>query len=160
MIPSAESIASLLDQIRGTLHETELTAEDDFLMSQTMLEAAFDGLNKSEWKSRLGPDGSGAELIANIPHLSARHLASWWILEEGYDKICIFLNDNFGSFVLRERQLSKIRVEISAYEDNDSNKPRRKLGAMFEAVEKYKDYLTIQVWYNMTCIIYTKYYAV
>ena len=110
-----------------------------------MLEAAFDGLNKNEWKTRLGPESSGAELIANIPHLSARHVASWWILEEGYDKICIFLNDNFGSFVLRERQLSKIRVEISAYEDNDSNKPRRKLGAMFEAVEKYKDYLTIQV---------------
>ena len=80
VIPSSEAIDALLDRIRGVLEATvEHTAEEDFLISRTSLEAAFDGLGKADWKARLGPEGSGAELVASIPNLSARHLASWWV---------------------------------------------------------------------------------
>ena len=44
------------------------------------------------------------------------NLIAWWILEERFDGICDFLRVQFGSYFVRERQLSKMRIEISAYE--------------------------------------------
>ena len=46
--------------------------------------------------------------------------------------------------MLRERQLSKLRVEVSAYESKENAQVRRKLGAMFGLIEGNKTRLSIQ----------------
>ena len=56
--------------------------------------------------------------------------------------MCDFLTRTFGSFSLRERQLNKVRVEVST--QHHSTGERLPLGAMFGAVEAEKDALGIQ----------------
>ena len=71
---------------------------------------------------------------------------AWWILEETFDGICKFLQKEFGSYVVRERQLWKMRIEVSAYDTNKVNNEniRRKRGNMFGAIETNKKILRLQ----------------
>jgi hypothetical protein len=89
--------------------------------------------------------------------------SDWWILEAGFDNIVKCLLTNFGSFVLRERQNHKIRVEITSYvnqiasdqpshaaststsaADNEHLGPKRKLCDIFRVIEDNKMALNIQ----------------
>jgi hypothetical protein len=75
--------------------------------------------------------------------------SAWWILERNFDKICLFLTSSFGQFVLRERQTTKIRVEIKALYPVDESDPTgpqhtRRLADMFGALESNKEILFIQ----------------
>lgn len=82
-------------------------------------------------------------------------LAAWWLLEIKFDKISAFLTKAFNSYILRERQTSKIRVEVSqtvdtneaavtAAEGNQPQPQRRQLADMFGMIEAEKNVLGIQ----------------
>ena len=64
------------------------------------------------------------------------------ILEERYENITAFLTATFESFVLHERQPSKIRIEVPS--ELKDGKGTLKLGAMFKAVEDQKTALHIE----------------
>jgi ATP-binding cassette, subfamily A (ABC1), member 3 len=70
-----------------------------------------------------------------------KHLAAWWLLEDTFDQICVFLGNTFGGFTLRELHNNRMRVEITA---TDGNGERRSLAKMFGAVEQVKASLKIQ----------------
>jgi hypothetical protein len=63
------------------------------------------------------------------------------ILERQFDNIIAFLTSTFGSFILRERQSTKIRTEVGATNADGS---KRKLSTMFSAVERCRKDLFIQ----------------
>ena len=62
-------------------------------------------------------------------------------MEERFDNLVAFLVEAFGGFVLRERQFSKVRVEVSSFSDETT---RRRLGQMFGSIEARKQELFIQ----------------
>jgi ATP-binding cassette, subfamily A (ABC1), member 3 len=89
------------------------------------IQQIFAALNRPYWASRITPTDTGSDLQASLDVnkcVSAKHLASWCILEEFYDKLCAFLNTAFGSFVLRERQTSKLRIEVTGKELSKSSR--------------------------------------
>ena len=106
----------------------------------------FVALGKAAWNERLhNPDllclvDTGSMLIS--------HLATWWVLEDTFDGICHFLQRSFEGFVLRERQSSRIRAEIS---QTDAKGQQRRLAAMFGIVESRKVALGIQVTSMPSC---------
>ena len=91
-------------------------------------------------------------------HVTLKHFASWFILESYFDELCNYLNLTFNSFILREKQTSKIRIEISALlNEHETNTninnekeingvigEKRKLSTMFAAIEKVKEQLRIE----------------
>ncbi len=104
----------------------------------------LDACNKSFWKERLSHTGSGSEIIGTIENLgsvSLKVFTAWYILESYFDSLCQFLHENFTQFYIRERQSSKVRVEI---ESLDSNGSKRSLSYMFGIIEKGKDKSHIQ----------------
>jgi energy-coupling factor transporter ATP-binding protein EcfA2 len=122
-----------------------ITAQDtNIYITQAQVEQAFAAKGVAHWSERLTPTGSGAELLASLPSLSVQHFAAWWLIEIGYNKIADFLRAEFGEFALRERQMSKIRVEISTFTTVKGEQVRRRLGAMFGAIEARKVELSIQ----------------
>ena len=76
-------------------------------------------------------------------------LSAWWLLEYNFDRICESLIQAFGTVILRERQSTKLRVEVSAAEPSGStsaNQPpvMRKLSTLFGFIESRKEQLCIQ----------------
>jgi hypothetical protein len=101
-------------------------------------------LGHKDWSARLSPTGNGADLLAGLEgsgFVYMKQVASWMILERQFDNIIAFLTSTFGSFTLRERQSTKIRTEVGATNADGS---KRKLSAMFSAVERSRKDLCIQ----------------
>ena len=104
------------------------------------LPRVFAALGKPEWNERLhNPD---LMCLVDTGSMLISHLATWWVLEDTFDGICQFLERSFEGFVLRERQSSRIRAEIS---QTDSKGQQRRLASMFGTVESRKVALGIQV---------------
>jgi hypothetical protein len=61
--------------------------------------------------------------------------------EKTFDDTCAFLSSQFGQYTVRERQVSKVRYEVLSV--NPDGSPR-KLGALFDLMEKMKTSLKIQ----------------
>lgn len=138
-VPPAEQIDAQLNLIMSMLSGAKV----DQLDKATLLRV-FTAANKAEWIPRVTADGTGSDLNAALESsgfVSLKHLASWWILETQYDVICHFLNTTFNEFKMHERQISKMRVEISS--KNLDGTPRR-LSQMFGAIEVNKALLKIQ----------------
>ena len=86
---------------------------------------------------------------------------AWFLFEQNFERLCNFLMQSFGSFVLRERQNHKVRVEITSYINqvaavgpngalvqtpfgpNEVPVPRN-LSAIFGIIEKSKAAIGIQ----------------
>ena len=49
-------------------------------ISELELLGCFDALGKTEWRDRLGPTASGAELRASIPNLTIKQLSGKWAI--------------------------------------------------------------------------------
>lgn len=115
-------------------------------VTRAQLEYLFNN-QPSEWLKRLTRDGTASDLLVSLEHtgtVAMKHLASWWLLELRYDNLTGFLNDTFGSYILHERQISKMRVELTGL-DNKSDPPvERKLSGMFGAIEAKREQLCIQ----------------
>lgn len=116
----------------------------DTNLSRVDVMRAFAKFRKESWQSRVSETGTGADLhtalVANAS-VAVLHLASWWLLEETFDNITSFLTLHFGGFLLRERQTTKMRLEVSATEADGG---RRKLSVMFGTLESHKTQLRIQ----------------
>ena len=151
VVPDAVMVAQVVEAILGTVGKNAATAgEADVQLSEAEMNQAMQALGKAHWIPRMTSDGNGADIRASFVSnqwVAAKHLASWWILEGAFDNICGFLVGVFDRFVLRERQTSKIRVEVSAFlpSANPNTPPqRRKLADMFGAIEPNKQGLLIQ----------------
>ena len=104
----------------------------------------FDTSQRSAWKDRISATGSGCDLEYSFQsHQSvfANNLASWWILENACDGICSFMSKNFEGYIIRERQVAKIRVEIPKLAANGQDK---KLSALFGLIETNRQELKVQ----------------
>lgn len=147
-IPSSETIAAMANEIATILGVSAASAaEKDFGLTRdqvTIIFASKLAAANGGWKNVLtNKDGSGADLqVALDAHgdVSIKHLASWIILETQNDQIIAFLKSSFPDFVMRERQPSKLRIEIS--DTNVDNSPRM-LSSIFGAIESNKTSLSI-----------------
>lgn len=132
-------------------HEHHLHYETILINSIPMLHSLFEAMDKKSWCDRISDTGSGADLlqmITNTGSISLKYLASWWIIEESYDKICAFLNENYGTYTLRERHTFKLRVEIAANREVITGYTRstvhHSLSGMFGRIESNKEYLGLE----------------
>lgn len=106
--------------------------------------AIFSKLGKDAWANRLTPDGTGNDLLSALEvqqWVSIKHVASWCLLELIYDDISSFLSATFTQYTERERQPSRLRVEVSARLPDGSP---RLLSQTFGALEDNKVRLQIQ----------------
>ena len=144
-LPDAELIKETISRILASIMKAEVDSEgEDVQLKLQDIFNAFNALGRSHWSTRISNTESGADLKSSLDlysYISAKHLATWWITEESADGISSFMVEQFGSYVLRERQLLKIRMEVSATNQNGS---KRHLAGMFGAVEKVKSELRIQ----------------
>eukprot|EP01038_Epipyxis_sp_PR26KG_P008312 gene8312-11246_t len=144
ILPDGSKIIPKVQEILSLLNLPPLNNDDDDVtLTKQQLIKIFQLGGNERWELELSPTGTANDLFASIESIGAvsvKHIASWWILEISYESICSFLNKTFGSYVLRERQTSKLRVEISAYE----NGTRRKLSSLFASIEEEKVRLNIQ----------------
>lgn len=144
-LPSQELIMETMARILTSIgkpvpdsvdQEVRLTLEDIF--------NAFNALNHGLWSTRIAPSESGADLKISLDlnsFVTAKHLTTWWITEESADAVSAFMTQQYGTFVIRERQMSKIRMEVSSVNADGS---RRDLSSMFGSIERRKEYLRIQ----------------
>jgi len=147
ILPDSQRIIPKANSILSALNLPQLTNDDDDVaLTQQQLIAAFEAVGKAKWVNELTLNGTACDLYSSLESIgtvSLKHVASWFILEVSYEAICEFLTRSFGSYVLRERQTAKIRVEISAY-NQDGDNTRRKLSQLFAAIESEKEVLSIQ----------------
>jgi ATP-binding cassette subfamily A (ABC1) protein 3 len=177
------NVAALQPQPNGV---TDVAAH---ALNQQQLFALFAAKGVAGWASRIHMAASGTDIAATLEatgsvtlkQLAGKHHIddlywnrivnfiflvncdlAWWILETGFDNVANCLLTNFGSFVLRERQNHKIRVEITSYvnqiasdqpsqatssttaADNENLGPKRRLCDIFRVVEDNKAPLNIQ----------------
>jgi ATP-binding cassette, subfamily A (ABC1), member 3 len=148
VIPSPEDVAAQSAVIFTALGPNMPFAPEvqngDIAISEEDVKRVMTALGREEWVTRLNVGGSGAELAASFAangFVLIKHLAAWWLLEDTFDQICVFLGKTFGGFTLRELHNNRMRVEITA---TDGNGERRSLARMFGAVEGVKTSLKIQ----------------
>ena len=143
MLPSPEEIAQHAQHILGLLGKT-LDASGDNALDRAAVIDAFSKLGKQYWADRVADDGTGNDLhssLVSAGSVGVKHLAQWCLLEVIYDDVSLFLATSFGAYVQRERQPSKLRVEITARLADGSP---RLLSQTFGALESNKARLQIQ----------------
>ena len=129
---------------KPTSEQTVINIVDRTLNKDQLMQVFRSELGKSDWIARLTPTGSGADLLATVQGdsvVDVKQVSSWMILEEQYDKVTQFLSQYFGSYHVRERQTTKIRVEIGEVNVDNS---KRMLSKVFAAVEAHRSDLNIQ----------------
>jgi ATP-binding cassette subfamily A (ABC1) protein 3 len=72
---------------------------------------------------------------------SLKHFASWFILEGYFDAIHEFLTATFTSYIVHERQPTKLRIEVPSELPTGG---KRLLSSMFKALEGSKTQLHIK----------------
>ncbi len=116
-----------------------------FHIGLEQIKDCFTKFGKPEWCDRLRHNASGSDLVTACESQGGaglRHVASWMILETHFDAISSFLTENFTSYIMHERQPSKLRIEIPSELPNNGGK--LKLSSMFKAVESKKTELHIE----------------
>ena len=149
MVPDSEIIHEQATKMLKALKKS--LEEFDVLVTRAELETIFKSFGVFDnWINRLSYTESGADLMASFEsskHVTLKHLASWMILESSVDNIMKFLSEQYGArdtpngFYVRERQPSKLRIEVSSITENNQ---RRRLSTMFGAIESQKEILRIQ----------------
>ena len=142
VIPTSEEVQSQLEEIRRAA-DVPAAQGSDPKFTRPQLVKIFTAIQRGKWISRISETGTGAELhsaIQMLEYVAGHHLASWIILEEAYDILCAFLDTEFPGYILRERQTSKVRVEVPSRLASGGT---RKLSEMFGAIESQKDRLRI-----------------
>ena len=141
-IASTNSIQLL--QAAADDQQPNMVFADNQLNKEEVKKALVSAHGGADWFSRVTADGNGSDLFASLEahkFVHLRHLASWMILEKQYDQIMSFLKSTFGTYVVRERQTTKIRIEIKSVNANGS---KRLLSTVFSAIENNKTNLNIQ----------------
>jgi hypothetical protein len=100
---------------------------------------AFELLKMPGWEERLRSDTNMTFSQDGTIPLSS--LSSWLFLEEKMDQLFSFIQTNFGPFQVRERQIAKVRVEISVFKEDGIT--MRPLSTLFGLIERNKEELGI-----------------
>jgi len=103
------------------------------------VEAAFNALGKPSWHRRLIADGG--IVFDKADHVTLINVVVWFLLEEKVEYLLSFFTANFGQIQVRERQINKVRVELSAFIEDGVT--RRPLSSIFGTVEGNKDMLGV-----------------
>jgi ATP-binding cassette, subfamily A (ABC1), member 3 len=146
VIPSDDQIVTQVNQLVSSLNLTlppNSSATADYALTLAQVMNVIPMLNRPQWIDRVSYNGTAQELYQEIKasgYIHARSFANWIIMEENYDRLVTFLDENFPGYEVRERQVSKLRIVVP--ELNDGQK--RKLSALFGAVEKNKESLYLE----------------
>ena len=117
---------------------------DTLRLTQDKINTVLSALHRDLWISRISKMGSGNELLLAIEtngSVGIKHFTSWWILEEKFDGYLNFLSSNFPGYVLRERQMTRVRVEIPLIAPDGTH---RQLSTMFGFLEKHKQAIGVK----------------
>ena len=92
-------------------------------LKKDQVHSALRSQGKDHWISRIAHQQSGADIASSLETSSAhevdvKELASFCVIEERFDGLNAFLIAAFTSFILRERQTTRIRIEVSATQGN------------------------------------------
>lgn len=120
-----------------------LEVGDVVRLSEEQMKSICVAKNHSEWLSRFTKDGSGGELLLELESnesVGLKFFTSWYILEEYADALYDFFGKNFEGYVLRERQIARVRIEVPLH---DINGESRTLSLMFGLLEDNKGALSI-----------------
>lgn len=108
-------------------------------MTLPQIQQAFDSLEMYSWVERLKNDPN--IMFGQDGKIPLSSLSSWLLLEEKIECLYEFFQTNFGTFQVRERQMAKVRVEVSVFkEDGISMRP---LSTLFGLIERNKEKLAI-----------------
>ena len=108
-------------------------------MNRVQIQQAFAVLGLTAWEPLLFNDSS--VMVSQDANITLTSLSSWLLLEEKVDGFYTFLKNNFGAFQVKERQISRVRVEIPVLmEDGVSRRP---LSTLFGLIEHSKEELGI-----------------
>ena len=100
---------------------------------------AFESLQMAGWEERLKSDTN--MMLSQDGTIPLSSLSSWLLLEEKMDNLFRFFQTNFGPFQVRERQVAKVRVEISVFKEDGTT--MRPLSTLFGLIERNKEVLGI-----------------
>ena len=117
---------------------------DNVRLTEAIITSILKAAGREEWVPRLSKFQSGSELLLAIEtngSVGLKHLTSWWILEEKYDSFIQFLGKFLPGYVVRERQITRVRVEVPII--SPDNAPRA-LSTMFGLMEAHKATVGIQ----------------
>jgi len=144
--PSASAAAAVDGDVNAILVVPEKEAAySKSVLTSDEVRKCFEKFGKPEWCGRLTPEASGSDLVTAFESQGAanfRHVCSWMILEQRYEGITAFLQETFSTFILHERQPSKIRIETPSEQADGSG--AMKLSTMFKAIEAKKVELHIE----------------
>ena len=137
VIPKQEIVEAEASRILDKLASLRATSPDEHQLTRAEVTNVLNALQYPEYISRIAPGASGNEmdlLLRTNGSVEIKTMALFIVLEEMFDKLARFLTQEYGIFTLRERQPTKVRVEIAAI----GPKGPRKLSEMFGAVEAKK----------------------
>merc|ERR1711871_1847937 len=114
-LPTHDDIVKVSKELTASLGKGEMNEEQlhDAMVTDAEIKACFNSLKKEQWIERLTATGSGSDLVnacSSTGGASLKHFASWYILEGYFDEILEFLTANFTTFVVHERQPTKLRI--------------------------------------------------
>ena len=109
-------------------------------VNRVQIHQAFEALGLTAWEPLLFNDSN--IMVSQDANVTLTSLSSWLLLEEKVDHFYGFLRENFGTFQLKERQISKVRVEIPVMKEDGVS--RRSLSSLFGLIEGNKEELGIR----------------
>jgi ATP-binding cassette subfamily A (ABC1) protein 3 len=117
---------------------------DNVRLTEEIIASMFKAAGRDNWVDRLSKLNSGSELLLAIEtngSVGLKHMTSWWILEEKYDSYIQFLDQFLPGYVVRERQITRVRVEVPIIGPDGKS---RALSTMFGLMETHKVSIGIQ----------------
>jgi len=131
-----EKATQLLALLSGPTPSTRNAYTD---VSTEETEHIFTSLGKAEWAPRVLADSS--MMFDKSGSISLMALSAWCLLEDKMDALLGFFSHHFGHLQVRERQISKVRMEISVFAEDGVTK--RPLSSLFGLIEAHKAALSI-----------------
>merc|ERR1712146_229237 len=145
-LPVHDEIVRVCNEVLLSLGKTELNDEQlhNATVTEANIKSSFINLKKEGWVERLTSSGTGSDLVSacsSSGYASLKHFASWFILEGYFDAIHEFLAESFTSYLVHERQPTKLRIEVPSELPSGG---KRLLSDMFKAIEDRKTQLHIK----------------
>jgi len=142
--PEVEDKMALISRFASPQTAAGNPVHSDPRFTPQQIRPIFTGIGKEQWIERLSHEGSGSEIHSDMEaqgYVLGKLLASWMILEEAYDGLSQFLTANFPGYIMRERQTSRIRLEIPSITQTGE---QLRLSVIFGKLESNKGLLRLQ----------------
>jgi ABC-type multidrug transport system ATPase subunit len=142
-VPSEEELDDISGRLSSSTNELENASSIYATTEQvTPLLAAY---GRQEWAEQISPEGAAVDIyqaLLTTGRIEISELGAWVMLQERYEQLVDFLDQYFEGYTIRERQHSKIRIEVPRVNLEDDS-PRR-LSDMFSILEEFKESLFIE----------------